>query len=74
MLLQHLTDITSSTKILQVITLAGELLDKAANLLHEGLTTTEVADGYERAAAKVRIAASCHHAATSEYQAFCLLC
>jgi hypothetical protein len=38
---------------LQVITLAGELLSKAGGLLQEGLTTTEVADGYEIAGAKV---------------------
>lgn len=39
----------------QVLTLAGELLDKAQDLLKEGLTTTEVADGYMKAATKVRV-------------------
>ena len=38
----------------QVITLAGELLDKANYLLKEGLTTVEVADGYDIASQKVR--------------------
>lgn len=37
----------------QVVSLAGELLSKAVGLLQEGLTTTEVADGYEMAGAKV---------------------
>jgi chaperonin GroEL (HSP60 family) len=44
----------SSAHRLQVITLAGELLDKAGSLLREGLTTTEVADGYQLAGEKVR--------------------
>ena len=39
----------------QVLTLAGELLDKAQDLLKEGLTTTEVADGYMKAATKVGV-------------------
>lgn len=38
---------------MQVLTLAGELLDKAQGLLKEGLTTTEIADGYMKAATKV---------------------
>jgi T-complex protein 1 subunit theta len=40
---------------MQVLTLAGELLDKAQGLLKQGLTTTEIADGYMRATAKVLI-------------------
>lgn len=40
---------------LQVLTLAGALLDKAAGLLKEGLTTTEVAEGYTKATLKVRL-------------------
>ena len=42
-----------SCNLLQVLTLAGELLDKAQGLLKEGLTTTEIADGYMKAAVKV---------------------
>jgi TCP-1/cpn60 chaperonin family len=44
---------------IQVITLAGELLEKAGGLLKEGLTTTEVADGYVKASAKARPAPLC---------------
>ena len=40
---------------MQVVTFAGELLDKATALLQEGLTTTEVADGYQAAAEKVTL-------------------
>lgn len=47
---QHAT----SALRMQVITLGGELLDKAGGLLREGLTTTEVADGYQLAGEKVR--------------------
>lgn len=39
----------------QVLTLAGNLLDKAQGLLKEGLTTTEVAEGYTKATTKVRL-------------------
>ena len=37
----------------QVITFAGELLGAAEALLRDGLHTSEVADGYGKAAAKV---------------------
>lgn len=52
----HLITNTSAL-LLQVITLAGELLDKAGALLKEGLTTTEIADGYAKASEKARSAA-----------------
>ena len=35
-----------------VVSLAGELLDHAGTLLREGLHTTEIAEGYEKASAK----------------------
>ena len=38
----------------QVISFAGELLSGAESLLRDGLHTSEVADGYVQAAAKVR--------------------
>jgi chaperonin GroEL (HSP60 family) len=38
----------------QVLTLAGELLGNAETLLRDGLHTAEIADGYQRAADKVR--------------------
>lgn len=37
----------------QVLTLAGELLGNAEVLLRDGLHTSEIADGYQRAADKV---------------------
>lgn len=37
-----------------VLTLAGELMSNAEGLLRDGLNTTEVADGYQRGALKVR--------------------
>lgn len=39
--------------LLQVLTLGGELLGNAESLLRDGLHTAEVADGYQRASAKV---------------------
>jgi hypothetical protein len=45
---------------LQVVTFAGELLDKAVDLLKEGLNTCEVADGYQIAADKVCIIGLLH--------------
>ena len=58
----HLKLHESSVKFtgMQVITLAGELLSKAEDLLKEGLTTIEVAEGYSKAAEKVRPHFSCH--------------
>jgi hypothetical protein len=38
----------------QVLTLAGELLGNAEVLLRDGLHTSEIADGYQRASEKVR--------------------
>ena len=38
----------------QVLSLAGELLGNAEGLLRDGLHTSEIADGYQRASAKVR--------------------
>lgn len=40
--------------VVQVLTLAGELLSNAETLLRDGLHTAEIADGYQRAADKVR--------------------
>jgi hypothetical protein len=40
----------------QVISFAGELLGAAEALLRDGLHTSEVADGYGKAAAKARAA------------------
>lgn len=37
----------------QVLTLAGELLGNAEVLLRDGLHTSEIADGYQRASDKV---------------------
>ncbi len=39
---------------LQVLTLGGELLASAESLLRDGLHTSEVVEGYQRASAKVR--------------------
>ena len=39
---------------MQVITLGGELLGNAESLLRDGLHVAEIADGYSKAAAKVR--------------------
>jgi T-complex protein 1 subunit theta len=36
-----------------VIALGGELLGKAESLLSDGLHTSEISDGYQKAAAKV---------------------
>lgn len=49
------TGLCHNMRRLQVVTFAGELLDKAEDLLKEGLNTTEVADGYQVAADKVCI-------------------
>ena len=38
----------------QVLSLAGELLGKAEELLREGLHVTEIIEGYARAVTKVR--------------------
>ena len=38
--------------LLQVLAFAGELLSNAESLLRDGLHTSEVADGYSKAAAK----------------------
>lgn len=40
------------TTRLQVLAFAGELLSNAESLLRDGLHTSEVADGYSKAAAK----------------------
>ena len=37
----------------QVVSFAGDLLNAAEGLLREGLHTSEVAEGYTKAAAKV---------------------
>lgn len=42
------------TALLQVLAFAGELLSNAESLLRDGLHTSEVADGYSKAAAKAR--------------------
>jgi hypothetical protein len=50
--------------VVQVLTLAGELLSNAETLLRDGLHTAEIADGYQRAADKVRFiraSAQPHH-------------
>lgn len=44
--------------LLQVLTLAGELLGNAEVLLRDGLHTSEIADGYQRASDKVSIEAA----------------
>lgn len=59
-----------STWLPQVLTLAGELLGNAEALLRDGLHTTEIADGYQRAADKVCVCvciptqSECAHGAT----------
>lgn len=51
---EHAPDHLRLTVLLvQVISLAGELLTKATDLLREGLTAIEIAEGYNRAADKV---------------------
>jgi chaperonin GroEL (HSP60 family) len=54
---------------MQVISLAGELLTKAVDLLREGLTATEIAEGYGRAADKVRTSAQFLPSRLSELRA-----
>lgn len=44
---------TSTQHSLQVLSLGGELLSQAENLLRAGLHTSEVADGYLKAGEKV---------------------
>jgi hypothetical protein len=44
---------------LQVISFAGELLSNAEGLLRDGLHTSEVADGYTKAAEKVGACMRC---------------
>jgi T-complex protein 1 subunit theta len=44
---------TACLAALQVISFAGELLSNAEGLLRDGLHTSEVADGYTKAADKV---------------------
>lgn len=45
----------------QVLTLAGELLGNAEVLLRDGLHTSEIADGYQRAADKVSLGPPQHY-------------
>ena len=48
----HVAAITEYNALLQVLAFAGELLANAESLLRDGLHTSEVADGYSKAAAK----------------------
>lgn len=54
-----------------VLTLAGEMMNNAEGLLRDGLNTTEVADGYQRGAVKVRVVLA--PAARSNTSAFSML-
>ena len=47
--------ITACPAALQVISFAGELLSNAEGLLRDGLHTSEVADGYTKAADKASV-------------------
>ncbi len=43
----------------QVLSLGGEFLNNAEGLLRDGLHTSEIADGYQKAALKVRFCFCC---------------
>ena len=52
------------TSALQVVSFAGDLLSGAEGLLRDGLHTSEVADGYAKAAAEVITTCGLAHGCT----------